>query len=183
MCVATICLVDSIPIPPTHYMQRLNFSIDSFSSTQRIYAMRTRFSVYTNKNYECTAFTGRLSTILMQFGVDIRSANELKKKAEKARTRRKTTGNKTQRIMTVKICGFLSVVGFLFVFARLVYGFPNARKTFNEQKCSTFFLDISWSAKFEQNFKRIDTQLQRKLIKKHSLNANGCSKNAGQCLG
>lgn len=68
LCVATICLVASIPIP-THYMRRLNFSIDSFGSTHRIYAMRTRFSVYANKYYECIKLIYGLSIIRYPHGI------------------------------------------------------------------------------------------------------------------
>lgn len=111
---------------PTFYMQRLNFSIDSFSSTQWIYAMWTRFSVYANKNYECSLSHCLLSTSFWMHLASKSNANESnKKKRERYEGQREKQQEMEHNVLWQLKYAAVSV--FLSVFARLNMDFQKRK--------------------------------------------------------
>lgn len=123
LCVTTICLADSIPIPsmPTNFTQFCHteselFSIDSFSCTgqQRDLCDEKRFSrcMHTRITMLFTQFTfvGIVHRIILMHLVwqsisnDRRPKRKEKTHVNEDKQKKPKIGNRTQCIMTVEIC-------------------------------------------------------------------------------
>lgn len=151
-----ICLVDSIPNPCTYFDACNDWTFQLIHLVQHNGFMRWGRDLACIQTRITTVESSPSTTdILMHLASKSNCAlgkkNPAEDKAEKKLNRKRNT----------TYYDSLNMQHFFFYVCvyKTRYGFQNGWKIF-----LAFFLDISWSTIFKLNFKRIDSQLQRKLI-------------------